>query len=108
MKKPTPPADGSDKKLSARPDEKPDEKDEAGLPHPGASPVVDLAPQSERVPVKVLRTLHLAMCRANNLSSDIGNCPSCKNPEACEQEVSNIVIFIDDLHEKKKDKKSHP
>ena len=71
----------------------PAKQDKADLPN--------LADYTKPIPAEALESLRLAMCRANNLSTDIGNCPSCKNPEACKNEVSDVVGFITDLHEKR-------
>ncbi len=46
----------------------------------------------------VIGHLHLAMCKANNLSADIGNCSVCANPDACEKMVNEVAGFIATLH----------
>ncbi len=93
MKKPSP---NHNKKSAAAPTE----QNKADLPN--------LADYAKPIPVQVLKSLHLAMCRANNLSLDIGNCPSCENPHACKNEVSKIFGFVTDLREKKAKKNIPP
>lgn len=87
-------------KHNKKPVAEPAKQDKADLPN--------LADYNKPVPAKVLESLYLTMCRANNLSTDIGNCPSCKNPEACKNKVGDVVGFIADLHEKRGKKNLPP
>ena len=83
-----------------KPVAEPAEHDKADLPN--------LADYAKPIPAQALESLYLTMCRANKLSTDVGNCSSCKNPEACKNEVDDVVGFIADLHEKRVKKNLPP